>query len=574
MMSAAGRVATEQHAAPYRHQLHQPGPVPEKRDDYTSRLMAALYAIIFVTGGATLALELLASRVMTPYFGVSLYIWTGILSITLVALALGYWAGGRAAAILAADNRSERLYSMFLLMPALSALSLVGACLMYPHVFPLLADSDLVAGSFIACVVLLGVPLVTTSAMNPLLIAIRVRQAAARVHADAGAGRVFFVSTVGSVAGVVATAFGLIPRFSNFVSLLIVALCLSLLPMLVLLPAAQRPAGRRGLLATTAVAIVAAAALLWQADAYLGRMWPVKYSGLDWTIEARESSLFGTVKILRSSPIDERGRFVRVYFQDGLMQNRMLSDGESLSFYTYALEALALSHRPDMRTALVLGLGAGVVPSRLSERGVEVTAIEIDPASFTISRRFFGLDRTQVNAIQEDARTYLRTCNGGYEAIVVDLFHGDGTPDYLITRNFFADLRACLAPRGVVVFNTFADLDLPIGYAHFLATLRAEFPYVTLYRENDPGARHINSYVVASVAVPAPIPIELRNIPGRYGEQLAALLRSPRQLDPELLAGGLVITDARSGGAVDLARAQMGYRRQVARDLPPAFLVN
>src|SRR5260221_5285463 len=53
-----------------------------------------LHAIIFVTGGAVLALELLASRIMTPYFGVSLYIWSGILSITLIALALGYWAGG------------------------------------------------------------------------------------------------------------------------------------------------------------------------------------------------------------------------------------------------------------------------------------------------------------------------------------------------------------------------------------------------------------------------------------------------------------------------------------------------
>ncbi|MGH8699710.1 MAG: fused MFS/spermidine synthase, partial [Burkholderiales bacterium] len=56
-----------------------------------------LYAILFLSGAAVLALELLASRIMTPYFGVSLYIWTGILSITLVALALGYWAGGRLA---------------------------------------------------------------------------------------------------------------------------------------------------------------------------------------------------------------------------------------------------------------------------------------------------------------------------------------------------------------------------------------------------------------------------------------------------------------------------------------------
>ena len=50
-----------------------------------------LHTIIFVTGGAILALELLSSRILTPYFGVSLYIWSGILSITLISLAGGYW---------------------------------------------------------------------------------------------------------------------------------------------------------------------------------------------------------------------------------------------------------------------------------------------------------------------------------------------------------------------------------------------------------------------------------------------------------------------------------------------------
>ena len=56
-----------------------------------------LQTIIFISGAAILALELLASRIMTPYFGVSLYIWTGILSITLVALSVGYWTGGKLA---------------------------------------------------------------------------------------------------------------------------------------------------------------------------------------------------------------------------------------------------------------------------------------------------------------------------------------------------------------------------------------------------------------------------------------------------------------------------------------------
>ena len=52
-------------------------------------------ALIFITGAVTLSLEVLASRIMTPYFGVSLYIWAGILSITLIFLALGYQLGGQ-----------------------------------------------------------------------------------------------------------------------------------------------------------------------------------------------------------------------------------------------------------------------------------------------------------------------------------------------------------------------------------------------------------------------------------------------------------------------------------------------
>ena len=535
--------------------------------------MRLQFAIIFLTGAATLALELLASRVMTPYFGVSLYIWTGILSITLVALAFGYWWGGRLAGRLASARR-DNLAVAFLLMPAIGALALVIACLAYPHVFPLLAGKDLVLGAFIACVLLLGIPLVATSAMNPLLIAMHMRANASASKGDAGAGRVFFTSTVGSVFGVVVTAFYLIPTFSNFVSLTIVACVLAVLPLAGLRPASSAPIRRKPLAILAAAALIASAALLWQADAYLARMWPVRFSGLDWTVEASVGSIFGTVKVLKSTPVDPSGRFVRVYFHDGLIQNRMYSDGQPYTFYTFALEALALSHRPDMRSALVLGLGAGVVPSRLAARGVDVTAVEIDPASFTVARRYFGLDTTRFRALQADARTYLRQCAGTHDVVVVDLFHGDGTPDYLITRDFFADLRRCITTNGVAVFNTFADLQFTAGYAHFLATLRAEFPYVTIYRQDEPGARHLNSFVVASVTAPAPRNASLANVPARYAENLADMLNRPRQLDPALLSGGQVITDARSAAARDLARTQMSYRASVARDLPPAFLLN
>jgi spermidine synthase len=537
--------------------------------------MPLLYAIIFVTGGAILALELLASRVMTPYFGVSLYIWTGILSITLVALAAGYWWGGRLATSLASRGRGEKLCSAYLLMPPVSALAIVGACVTYPYLFPLLATYDLVVGAFVACLVLLAIPLATTSAMNPLLVAMLVLQPAGPdTPADAGSGRVFFVSTVGSVAGVVATAFLLIPNLSNFSALLAVAVTLALLPMAALANRARVLEGRRGLTITAVVALVVSSLMFWKADAFLARMWPVKYAGTEWSIEASVGSMFGTVKVLRSAPVDDSGRFVRVYFQDGLIQNRSLSDGTALTFYTYALEALSIAHQPKMRTALVLGLGAGVVPTRLAARGVEVTAVEIDPASFDIARRYFGFDAARVRAVQADARTYLRGCKGQYDTVVVDLFHGDGTPDYLVTRDFFAELRNCLAPGAVAVFNTFADLTQPRSYAHLLATLRTAFPFVVLYRPDDPGAKQVNSFIVAATAPLSPEQVNLHGVPPRYADDLAAMLRHPQQLDRSLLEGGEVISDARSAASRDIALVQMAYRRHVAEQIPAAFLLN
>jgi len=534
-----------------------------------------LQAIIFVTGGAILALELLASRIMTPYFGVSLYIWSGILSITLVSLALGYWAGGK----LAGGRHthappSEKLGFLFALMPALAALAIVIACLAYPYLFYQLARLDLVLGSFAACLALLFVPLVATSAMNPLLVAILLRRSAARGElADAGAGRVFFTSTIGSVAGVVLTAFWLIPYFSNFASVLVVAAILAALPLILLCGTWIKVARRKPIVVTAVIALASALGLFAGADAYTGRMWPASYAGTTWEREATYRSLFGTIKILKSAPL-ESGGFLRIYFQDGLIQNLVDADDHSMSLYTYALEALALSYRPQLRSALVLGIGAGMVPMWLARRGVEVTAVDIDPASLRAATEIFGLDPAKVHMHEADARTFMRACDGGYEVVIVDMFQGDGMPDYLVTRDFFHDLKRCLGRDGIAVFNTFADLDHPLAYAHFLTTLRAELPFIVLYRP-EYGSRHINSFVVASnKPLPSAVGADLSHVPPRHLDTLAAMLREPLSLDQHLLEHGRIITDAHNPVAEDVARGQIVYRRNAVESMPAAFLVN
>jgi len=532
-----------------------------------------LYTIIFISGGAILALELLASRIMTPYFGVSLYIWTGILSITLVALALGYWLGGRLAKRASRAQDNAWLLRLFGLMPAIAAIAICIACLVYPRAFPQLANFDLVAGSFVACVVLLFVPLVAASAMNPLLVAILLNRGNTDRVADAGAGKVFFVSTIGSVAGVVVTAFGLIPYVTNFAAVLVISLVLALLA-LVFVVLGREPLGGRTLVGAAAVAgCVFAVALLWNADAYTGRQGPFAYGSSQWRVEASYQSLFGTVKVLRTTPTED-GRFQRMYFQDGLTQNTADSTGRSTSFYTYGLEALARAYRPDMRGALVLGLGAGMVPMALAKAGIQVEVVDIDPVAPRVAQTYFGFDPAIARAHEADARTFLRACDKQYDVIVTDLFHGDGTPDYLVTREFFRDLRTCLAPRGVVVFNTFADLTRPSAYAHFLVTLKAELPHLALHRPRGHGAL-LNSFVVAAAQpLPAPARVTLAHLPALYADTLWDMLSAPVPLQPHLFEGGRIITDAVNPAAHDFAQMQMAYRRTVVETAPTGLLVN
>ncbi len=539
-------------------------------------LTMLLQAIIFTTGGAILALELLASRIMTPYFGVSLYIWSGILSITLVSLALGYWWGGRLAAgrrgnALAAD----KLAYLFALMPAVASIAIVAACLLYPYLFYQLARMDLIAGAFIACIALLFVPLFATSAMNPLLVALLLKQSASKgAAADGGSGGVFFVSTIGSVAGVIVTAFGMIPYLSNFVSTLLVAIVLAALPLAIIVRSSVRFAERKRLVTTTVVALIASLGMLAASDFYIGRMWPAAYNNTTWAPEAIYRSMFGTIKILKSGPRDGEA-FSRMYFQDGLVQNMVGAHNQSMSLYTYALEALAQSYRPGLKKVLVLGNGAGMLPMRLAAGGMEVTAVEIDPAALRAARELFGYDTTKVKTVQADARTFLRSCDGSYDVVVVDLFHGDGVPDYLITRDIFRDLKHCLAAGGVAVFNTFADTDQPRPYAHFLTTLRTELPYIVLYRPDYGVATHVNSFVVAGAQpLAAPAGADISHVPSRHFDVLGAMLREPRPLDQQLMRDGRVITDANNPVAADMASSQLVNRRYVVEALPAAFFVN
>ena len=102
-------------------------------------------SIIFFTGAVVLSLELLASRILTPFFGVSLYIWTSILSVTLVFLAIGYQFGGW----ITSKIDSKYYEELFIFIPFVSSVFILLSTITYPILLPKLINLDLLVGSFI-----------------------------------------------------------------------------------------------------------------------------------------------------------------------------------------------------------------------------------------------------------------------------------------------------------------------------------------------------------------------------------------------------------------------------------------
>jgi MFS family permease len=162
---------------------------------------------VFVSGAVLLGLEIAASRVLAPYFGNSLYVWGALIGVVLAGLAVGYWLGGTLA---------DRWPEPWLLVAAMSlgAAGVVAVPLLDQPVLDAIVawDPEPRLNAVLAAVCLFGLPSVVLAGVTP--IAIRLR-ADAITRLGRTSGRLFAVSTFGSIVGTFATAFWLVPEMGT-----------------------------------------------------------------------------------------------------------------------------------------------------------------------------------------------------------------------------------------------------------------------------------------------------------------------------------------------------------------------
>lgn len=472
-----------------------------------SRRLLPVYALVFVVGMASLGAEIAAARLLAPFFGASTIVWANTIGVVLVSLSVGYWLGGRLA-----DRYPRR--SGLCAVAATAALMLA----IVPFVaHPFLAISvkafdEISVGAFLgslaAVLALVAVPVMLLGAAAPYAIRIAVGSIE---ESGTVAGRMYAISTVGSLVGTFASALLLIPLVGTRRTFLFFALVLALVAVL----------GLRRRFAFVPILIAGAIAL------------PV--GGIKSTADGRV--LFETETPYQYARVVARGDTRTLELNEGYAVHSKLV---GLSYLTgdYWDEFLVLPFAtlagPPARVA-VLGDGAGTQARALGHfyPRTWVDGVEIDGELTRIGRRYFDLRNPRLKTYTEDARPYLERRQVAYDVIEIDAYHQPYIPFYLTTREFFELTRKRLAPGGMVMINVGHPAGNDDLERALTATLRRVYPFVS----RDP-VTGTNTMLVASGA-----PIE----PARLK---ASIPRLPVELRPTARAAAARLAPALPGGPV------------------------
>ncbi len=464
-----------------------------------------LEIIAFCCGALVMVLEMVGARVLAPHVGTSAVVWTSLIGVVLACLAVGAWLGGRLA-----DRHLSRRGLAFILTGASlgSALAAGTHRLVGEALSVAITDIHLAA---VACALgILALPALCCGMISPYIIRLRIRDVAT---SGATVGRLYALSTAGSIVGTFLGGFVLISFFASGTILWGVALSLLLLS----LPAEpSRPWGRLGLVLLLLLLAV----------------WDRQFRRTEGPLMVE--SPYNCMLIHESR---DRGRPVRIlstdpdYSQSGMY----LDDPDELYFDYTRFYALAVLARPQARDILMLGGGGGSVPkwllsgkSGLDASGLRLTVVELDPGMSAVARRWFFLpgDDPRLRLIHADARTFLNRQREQYDILLVDVFNSCySIPFHLGTQEAFAAMRRALRPGGVLAMNVIAAVEGEDGrlLRAIHAGLQRHFVRVEVFCVTDPGHPGQLQNLMVLAFSDAAAAAALRDGPG-HSPEMAAML--------------------------------------------------
>jgi spermidine synthase len=420
-----------------------------------------LYLIItaVICGAQVMVVEVLGSRVIGPFFGVSLFVWTSLITVTLIALAAGYAVGG-----VLSDRKStpDYLYGIILLSGLLVLLIPPSKGVVIKACQPL----GLRMGSFVSSSILFGPSLFLLGCVSPYIVKVAAKELR---NIGRTVGIFYAVSTVGSVLGTMLTGFVLIAYFG--VSRIFIFVGVTL----IVLSASYFLIFRRKWIFLLSLFLVIPL-LIPHAETLKSKTLP---NGTMVTEVFSKDSYYGKVKVVDYSFSIFNTRELLI---DGPVQGRVDKYTKTAAFsYLYMMHLLPLSINPDGKTCLVIGLGAGVLPMMYKRSGVISDVVDIDPLVVEVAEKYFGF-KSSGDIFISDARYFLASSRKKYDYIMLDVFNGDTTPSHVMSLEAFRLMKERLTERGVLTINMAGSLKRDTFItASVIKTLKEVFDTVEIF---------------------------------------------------------------------------------------------
>ncbi|HYG75596.1 MAG TPA: fused MFS/spermidine synthase [Planctomycetota bacterium] len=459
---------------------HHAGGANEIKPEASVWAARALYLIVFISGGVVLGVEVAGAKILAPGFGTSTFVWGSIIGMFMAALATGYYMGG-----VISDRRPS-----FGILAGIVAASGLWTAIFVPRAGPKIAES--IAQNHLGSVT--G-PLLTTFAIFyiPSLLMGMVTPYAVKLNASSlsglgqTAGRLYALSTAGSIIGTLLTTFVLIPflHLSTALQMLGILQILSGTIGFGLYCSAQSvrresdrtAVGLLGLVATVCI-------MLWAVVPVKPHMAPGQrlmhyrdsaYHEILVTedVIASEGSQSPNGGVLmppkmwtpHATDLPRGVREVRRWmkFNENIESGIYPYRNEHVNAVNYTdLLHLPLMWVKEPKKVLVVGAGGGVVPAQFFNwYGCEVDVFEIDPAVKDTALKYFQVPPTDKIKIHVgDGRQLMRAQpDKSYDIIFLDAYSSGGQiPWHIMTWEFLENVRSKLTDNGVLLTNIISGI--------------------------------------------------------------------------------------------------------------------
>lgn len=422
-----------------------------------------LEGVIFFCGAIGMILELTGSRILAPYFGTSILVWTNIIGLILGSLSLGYYLGGRIA-----DKQANYKILSIIILTAAGSVFLAA----FSHQYFLYSISSLIhdlrLGSFIATLILFAPASVALGMVSPYVVKLKMQDLK---NTGKTVGNLYALSTIGSIAGTFLSGFILIATLGSTIILFILSVALVLISLITNISYYKI---KTGLILILLISIGIFNQIKRERESR---------GFIDIDTQYQRIQIFQGIDAKNNEP----ARYLRT---DPLsVQSAMYLNSNDLVFDYTKFYNLFKYFNPEAKRTLMIG-GAGYsYPKYYLENFPNLTmdVVEIDPMMTKLAKKYFRLqDNPRLKINHEDGRVFLNRTKNKYDAVLGDAFNAHTPPFQLTTKEATQKIYDLLNPEGVAIVNLISSLSG--GKSKFLeaeyATYKAVFPQVYLFPVN------------------------------------------------------------------------------------------